>query len=167
MAAKGRIVYYNTDETLCAVLEGQSDESELEVSDSSDTESDHLSEPSDHSDTESAPTVPHDRNETDQVVTPFEPRNEPRRGRGRGRGRGRNRGQAGGRGQPVRVAGGEEDIAQDVLISKNGTVWQTTPQNGGRRRMQDIIRTPPGITYAAKCNSVKEAFGIFYHPNYG
>ena len=54
MAAKGRIVYYNTEETLCAVLEGQSDESELEVSDSSDTESDHLSEPSDHSDTESA-----------------------------------------------------------------------------------------------------------------
>ena len=43
MAAKGRIVYYNTEETLRAVLEGQSDESELEVSDSSDTESDHLS----------------------------------------------------------------------------------------------------------------------------
>ena len=39
MAAKGRIVYYNTEQTLRAVLEGQSDESELEVSDSSDTES--------------------------------------------------------------------------------------------------------------------------------
>ena len=157
MAAKGRIVYYNTEETFRAVLEGQSDESELEVSDCSDTESDHLSEPSDHSDTESAPTVPHDRNETDQVVTPSEPPNEPRRGRGRGR----NRGQARGRGQPVRVAGGEEGIAQDVLMAKNGTVWQTTPQNGGRRRMQDIIRTPPGKTDAAKCNSVEEAFGFF------
>lgn len=160
MAAKGRIVYYNTEETLRAVLEGQSDESELEVSDSSDTESDHLSEPSDHSDTESAPTVPHDRNATDQAVTPSEPPNEPRRGRGRGR----NRGQARGRGQPVRAAGGEEDIAQDVLIAKNGTVWWTTPQNGGRRRMQDIIRTPPGITDAAKCNSVEEAFGFFITP---
>ena len=32
--------------TIQKKLEGQSDESELEVSDSSDTESDHLSEPS-------------------------------------------------------------------------------------------------------------------------
>ena len=160
MAAKGRIVYYNTEETLRAVPEGQSDESELEVSDSSDTESDHLSESSDHSDTESAPTVPHDRNATDQAVTPSEPPNEPSRGRGRGR----NRGQARGRGQPVRAAEGEEDIAQDVLIAKNGTVWQTTPQNGGQRRMQDIISTPPGITDAAKCNSVEEAFGFFITP---
>ena len=52
MATKGRIVRYNTEETLQAVQEGQSDDSELEVSDSSNTESDHLSEPSDHSDTE-------------------------------------------------------------------------------------------------------------------
>ena len=43
MAAKVRIIYYNTEETFRAVLEGQSDESELEVSDSSDTESDQLS----------------------------------------------------------------------------------------------------------------------------
>ena len=119
-----------------------------------------MSEPSDHSDTESAPTVPHDRNATDQAVTPSEPPNEPRRGRGRGR----NRGQARGRGQPVRVAGGEEDIAQDVLIAKNETVWRTTPQNGAGRRMQDIVRTPPGITDAAKCNSVEEAFGFFITP---
>ena len=27
--------------------------------------------------------------------------------------------------------------------------------------MQDIIRTPPGITDAAKCNSVEEVFGFF------
>ena len=52
MATKGRIVRYNTEETLQAVQEGQSDDSELEVSDSSNTESDHLSEPSHHSDTE-------------------------------------------------------------------------------------------------------------------
>ena len=78
MAAKGRIVHYNTEETLQAVLEGQSDESELEVSDSSNTESEHLSEPSDHSETESAPTVPRNRNATDQAVTPSEPSNEPR-----------------------------------------------------------------------------------------
>ena len=58
MAGKGRVVYYSTEETLRAVLEGQSDESELEVSDSSDVESDHLSDPSDHSYTESAPTLP-------------------------------------------------------------------------------------------------------------
>lgn len=43
MAAKVRIIYYNTEETFRAVLEGQSDESELEVSDSSDIESDQLS----------------------------------------------------------------------------------------------------------------------------
>lgn len=43
MAAKVRIIYYNKEETYRAVLEGQSDESELEVSDSSDTESDQLS----------------------------------------------------------------------------------------------------------------------------
>ena len=34
MAAKGRIAHYNTEETLRAVLEVQSDESELELSDS-------------------------------------------------------------------------------------------------------------------------------------
>ncbi|PFX12704.1 PiggyBac transposable element-derived protein 1 [Stylophora pistillata] len=129
MAGKGRVVYYSTEETLRAVLEGQSDESELEVSDSSDVESDHLSHPSDHSDTESAPTLPNDENARNQVDVPPEPQNEPRRGRGRGRGAGRNRGQARGRGQPVQVAEGEEDIAQDVLIAKNGTVWQTTPPN--------------------------------------
>ena len=27
--------------------------------------------------------------------------------------------------------------------------------------MLDILRTPPGITDAAKCNSVEEAFGFF------
>ena len=43
MAAKVRIIYYNKEKTFRAVLEGQSDESELEVSDSSDTESDQLS----------------------------------------------------------------------------------------------------------------------------
>ena len=156
--------YYSTEETLRAVLEGQSDESELEVSDSSDVESDHLSDPSDHSDTESAPTLANDENARNQIDVPPEPQNEPTRGRGRGRGVGRNRGQARGRGQSVQVAGGEEDIAQDVLIAKNGTVWQTTPPNRGRRRIQDIIRTPPGITHAAKCNSIEEAFGFFITP---
>lgn len=53
-------MYFSTEETPRAVLERQSDESELEASDSSDAESDHLSEPSDHSDTESAPTLPND-----------------------------------------------------------------------------------------------------------
>ena len=79
MAGKGRVVYYSTEETLRAVLEGQSDESELEVSDSSDVESDHLSDPSDHSDTESAPTLPNDENARNQVDVPPEPQNEPRR----------------------------------------------------------------------------------------
>ena len=59
---------------------------------------------------------------------PSELQSEPRKGRGRGRGVGRNRGQAKGRGQLVQVAGGKQDIAQDVLIAKNGTVWQTTHQ---------------------------------------
>ena len=101
MAGKGRVVYYNTEETLRAVLEGQSDESELEVSDSSDVESDHLSDPSDHSDTDSASTLANDENARNQVDVPPEPRNESRRGRGRGRGVGRNRGQARGQGQLV------------------------------------------------------------------
>ena len=116
MAGKGRIAYYSTEETLSAVLEGLSDKSELEASESSDAESDHLSEPSNV------------KNARNQVDIPFEHQNELRRGRGRGRGIGRNRGQARGRGQPIQEAGGEENIAQDVLIVKNGTVWQTTPQ---------------------------------------
>ena len=97
MAGKGTMVYYTTEETLRAVPEGQSDETELEVSDSSDEESDHLSMPSDDSDTESAPTLPiaNNQNARNQVVVPHEPQNEPRGGRGRGsRGVGRNRGQA-------------------------------------------------------------------------
>ena len=51
-----------------------------------------------------------------------------------------------------------------MLIAKNGTVWQTTPPNRGQRHIQDIIRTPPGITHAAKCNSIEEAFGFFITP---
>lgn len=97
----------------------------------------------------------------DQVDVPSETQNEPRRGHGRGRGVGRNHGRARGREQPVQVAEGEEGFAQDVLIAKNGTIWRTTPPNGGRRRIQDIIRTPPGISNAAKCNSIEEAFGFF------
>ena len=57
MAAKVRIIYYNTEETFRAVLKGQSDGSDLELSDSSDTESDQLSAGSDQGDTE---TIPHD-----------------------------------------------------------------------------------------------------------
>ena len=111
MAAKGRIVYYKIEETLHAVLEGQSDESEKEVSNSSDTESDHLSEPSDQSDTESALTLPHDRFATDQAVTPKPPK-EPRRGCGRGQ----NRGQAREREQPIRVEG-ERKISLRMCLS--------------------------------------------------
>ena len=88
-----------------------------------------MSDPSDHSDTESAPTLPNNENTRNQVDVPPEPQNEPRRGHGRGRGVAHNRGQARGQGQRVQVAGGEEYIAQDVLIAKNGTVWQTTPPN--------------------------------------
>ena len=62
MAGKSRVVYYSIEETLRDVLEGQSDESKLEVSDSSDVESDHLSDPSDHGDAESAPTLPNAEN---------------------------------------------------------------------------------------------------------
>ena len=167
MAGKGTMVYYTTEETLRAVLEGQSDESELEVSDSSDEESDHLSMPSDDKDTESAPTLPiaNNQNARNQVVVLREPQNEPRGGRGRGsRGVGRNRGQARGRRQSIQVGWGEEDNQQNVVIAKNGTVWQTTPPNGGRRRVQDIIRASPGITPAATCNSVEEAFGFFITP---
>ena len=51
MAAKVRIIYYNTEETFRAVLKGQSDGSDLELSDSSDTESDQLSAGSDQGDT--------------------------------------------------------------------------------------------------------------------
>ena len=87
-----------------------------------------MSDSSDHSDTESAPTQPNDENARNWVDVPPEPQNEPISGRGRGRGEGRNRGQARGRGQPVQVAGGEEDIALDVPIGKDGTVWQTTHQ---------------------------------------
>ena len=51
MAAKVRIIYYNTEETFRTVLKGQSDGSDLELSDSSDTESDQLSAGSDQGDT--------------------------------------------------------------------------------------------------------------------
>ena len=126
MAGKGRVVHYSTEETLRAVLEGQSDESELEVSDTSDVESDHLSDPSDHSDTESAPTLPNDENARNQVDVPPEPQNEPRRGRGRGRGVGRNRGQARGRGQRFKLPG-ERKILPRMCLSPRMELFGRLP----------------------------------------
>ena len=51
-----------------------------------------------------------------------------------------------------------------MLEAKNGTVWQTNPPNIGRRRVQDIIRNPPGITNAGWSNTIEESFAFFMTP---
>ena len=58
----------------------------------------------------------------------------------------------------------QPDPAQIALVGRNGTRWQRNAPNIGRRRVQDIIRQPPGITNEARCNTIVEAFGLFLTP---
>ncbi|KAM9307115.1 piggyBac transposable element-derived protein 4-like [Pholidichthys leucotaenia] len=47
---------------------------------------------------------------------------------------------------------------------KNGTIWERNPPPAGRRRMQDIIQNPPGITNAAQCDNIPSVFSFFVTP---
>ena len=51
-----------------------------------------------------------------------------------------------------------------MLVGRIGTEWNVDPPNIGRCRAQDIIRTPPGITNAGRCNTIEESFSFFMTP---
>ena len=54
--------------------------------------------------------------------------------------------------------------ANVVLSGRNGFSWSTEPPPSGRRREQDIIRTPAGITSAGHVNSILEAYHLYLTP---
>ena len=145
MAIRGRQARYTTAQAINVVLQSE-EHSNLEDSDITDAESDHISEPSDHSDTESAEPVPHAQDDSKPDVLP---QIDQARGRKHGRGRGGGCGRGSGRGQGQAAATHQPDPAQIALVGRNGTMWQRNAPNIGRRRIQDIIRQPPGITNAA------------------
>ena len=152
VANKCKPARYTVAQALRILLQPE-ESSDLEDSDISDAESDHITEPSDHSDIESAEPAPDVQNADEPHVAP-EP--APARGRVRGRGSRRGRGQGGGRAvsETDSLVPPQPDPAQTALVGRNGNVWQRHAPAIGRRRVQDKIRQPPGITNAAHCNSV-------------
>lgn len=44
-------------------------------------------------------------------------------------------------------------------------MWQLHVPSIGRRRVQDVIKQPPGITDAIRCNSMAEAFRFSITPH--
>ena len=99
---------------------------------------------------------------------PAEP--NPARAGGRTQGcehrRDRWRGHGQGDGQPdTHTNSLDADVEQLVtFIGRTDTKQRRSAQYTGRRRVQDIIRQPPGINNAAHCNSVAEAFNFFTTP---
>ncbi|XP_035664217.1 piggyBac transposable element-derived protein 4-like [Branchiostoma floridae] len=180
MATRERLARYTAAEALRQILNAQSDDENSSVDeDESDLDvEDHLSDASDHSDTESVQEEDHPREEIRQEADRGLGRARGRgRGRARGlgaRGRGRARGARGrgrGRGRaPInnpavnQDAGNENPVVDRPYQGKNGTVWDQNPPPLGRRRNQDIIRNPPGITNAARCVDIQSAFSLFVTP---
>ena len=82
MAKRGRQARYTTAQAISVILQSE-EHSDLEDSDITDAESDHISEPSDHSDIESAKPVPHAKDESKLDVLP---QSDQARGHERGRG---------------------------------------------------------------------------------
>jgi len=125
MAKRGRQAQYTTARAINVILQSE-EHSDLDYSDITDAESDHISEPSDHSDTESAEPVPHTQDDSKLDVLP---QSDQARGheRGRGRGGGHGRGSGLGRGQgqagdsvqheaPSLAAAHQPDPAQIALV---------------------------------------------------
>ena len=186
MAQRGRCASYTGAKALRIILQSD-DDSGQEDSDVSDDAKDDPSEPSDYSDSESIQPAPDGNNGVNNLPAdqnPHEPvggrgcarvhaqgpGRDRGRGHGRGCGRGRGRGRKRGRGQVDRQNHdedhGDENPAaqheiQDVLVGRNGTVWQENPPNVGRRQPQNIIGQAPGITNAVNCTSPVEAFDFF------
>ena len=177
MAQRGRRASYTAAQALQTILQSD-DDSGQEDSDVSDDAEDHLSEPSDYSDTESIQPAPDGNNGVNNLLADQNPP-EPVRGRGRARvhaqgsgrdrgrdhSRGRGRGRRGGRGQVDRQNHDEDHgdknpaaqhEIQDVLVGQNGTVCRRQPHN--------IIRQAPGITNAVNCTLAVEVFGLFITP---
>ena len=53
------------------------------------------------------------------------------------------------------------NVHQGKLTGKDGTVWDKVPPAQGRRRKQDIIKQPPGITAEARCDDIVQSFQLF------
>ena len=144
MAQRGRRTNYTAGKARRIILRSD-DDSGQENSDVSDDAEDHLSEPSDYSNTESIQPAP-DGNVNNLPADQNPPELVRGRGRarvcakgpGRDRGRGRGRGLKRGRGHVDRQNHdedhGDENPAaqheiQDTLVGRNGIVWQKNPPN--------------------------------------
>ena len=143
MAQRGRRASYTAAQALRIILQSD-DDSGQEDSDVSDDAKDHLSKPSDYSDTESIQPAPDGNNGVNNLPAdqnPPEPVRGRRRARVRAQGPGRDRGRDHGRGcrrdckrgrgqvdkQNHDEDHGDENPAaqheiQDVLVGRNGTV---------------------------------------------
>ena len=54
----------------------------------------------------------------------------------------------------------ERSSSGQPLFGKNKFVWHCDPPAAGRRREQDIIRTPPGVTSASQCDNIVDTFHL-------
>lgn len=177
MANRPRAAIFTAAEALRLILDEQSDDenSSIDGDQQFSDYDDHVSEMSDHSDTD----VVHEDLPA-PVVPGGDAQDGPAMGAGRGRPgrayRGRARGRARGQGLPPADQPGDQPLPagdngppdQDRIdrpyAGKNGTVWERNPPPVGRRREQDIIRTPPGITNEARCDNIQSVFSLFITP---
>jgi Transposase IS4 len=162
MTARIRLARYSAKEVLQKIFE-ESDDGEDDITDNDNDsvsdKDDHVSENSEHSDVESA---------DDEVViatkcVPAQGTNirssssVVKRGRGRGL-----RGARAGRQQGDAVEPNSSSC--HPMTGKNGFLWERQPPASGRRRVQDIIRTSPGVTASSRCGTIFDTYKLFLTP---
>ena len=174
MSGKARPARFHAAEALKRILD-EGNETDTSLSSEGDFGSDyedHVSHVSEQSDVECAdqPDVttttqqpPPVNMQSSAYGTAVPPTATNRR---RGRGRGRSEGRADvvvQRPTPTDRNVGSPAVspANVVLSGKNGFSWSSEPPPSGRRREQDIIRSPAGITSAGHVNSILEAYHLY------
>src|SRR5688572_11664990 len=160
MTARIGLARYSAKEALRIILD-ESDDSTDNDNDSVSENHDHVSEYSEHSDVESAD----DEVDIGAQCLPA-PANSGQNSRPisvgtRGRGRGL-RGRGVGRQQGVAVQA--KSASGHLMTGKNGFLWETQPPASGRRRVQDIIRTPAGVTATSRCDTIVDTYQLFLTP---
>jgi len=168
MSSKARPARFRAAEALKRILD-EGNETDTSLSSEGDSGSgyeDHVSQVSEQSDVECADVTTTQQPPPVNMQSSADGTAVPPTATNRGRSHGRGRGQGRGRATPTDRNVGSPAVspANVVLSRKNGFSWSSEPPPSGRRREQDIIRSPAGITSAGHVNSILEAYHLYLTP---